>query len=439
MTHRHRYLTVACMEPAAHRSRFAARTPGRLRRQRVGRPAHRQDGQFPARHRSLTAASAFMLLGAVLAGCGSSDPETSDAAEPIVLGTYTDLSGPAAAIGVGSTNASRMVFDRVNEEGGIHGRQVRFVVEDNQYQVPRAVQAANKLIHRDRIFAMVGALGTPMNNAVMTSQFEAGVPNIFPLSGARSMAEPLHRLKFAGVSTYYDQMRAAIRYFVEEKGKERVCTMTQDTDYGTEMTDAADDQLGEMGLEVIDSTAHKPLDTDFSAAILKLRQADCDLIVLGTIIGDTILAISAARAIDWDVEFVGPIAAFESEVAEAEGGVTNGFYAMTSFEFPYPDHPRQEVRDFVADYRERYGPPPNTGSLLGWLVADFTVRALRDAGPDLTVDSLVAAIESIDDYQDIFGGPVLSFGPEKRIGTDEAFLAEVQDGRWVRVTENLSY
>jgi len=380
-----------------------------------------------------------MLLGAVLAGCGSSDRETSDAVGEIVLGTYTDLSGPAAAIGVGSINAARMIFDRVNEEGGIHGRRIRFVVEDNQYQVPRAVQAANKLIHRDRIFAMVGALGTPMNNAVMTSQFEAGVPNIFPLSGARSMAEPLHPLKFAGISTYYDQMRAAIRYFVEERGKERICTMTQDTDYGTEMTDAANDQPGEMARAVSDTTAHRPLDTDFRAAILKLRQADCDLIVLGTIIGDTILAISAARGIDWDVDFVGPIAAFESEVAEAEGGVTNGFYAMTSFEFPYADHPSQEVRDCVADYKERHGPEPNTGSLLGWLVADFTVRALRDAGPDLTVDSLVAAIESIDDYQDIFGGPVLSFGPEKRVGSDESFLAEVQDGRWVRVTENLSY
>ena len=186
-------------------------------------------------------------------------------------------------------------------------RTRRFVVEDGQYQVPRAVQAANKLIHRDKIFAMVGALGTPMNNAVMSSQFEAGVPNIFPISGARSMAEPLHPLKFAGISTYYEQMRAAIRYLIEERGK------------------------------------------------------------------------------------------------------------------------------------ERYGQEPNTGSLFGWLFADFTVSALRDAGPDLTVDSLVAAIESIDDYQDIFGGPVLSFGPEKRFGTDESFLAQVQDGRWVRVTENLSY
>lgn len=389
------------------------------------------------RHRSLTLAC--MLIAAVLAGCGSSDPETSDAPGEIVLGTYTDLSGPAAAIGVGSVNSARMIFDQANEEGGIHGRQIRFVVEDGQYQVPRAVQAANKLIHRDNIFAMVGALGTPMNNAVMSSQFEAGVPNIFPLSGARSMAEPLHPLKFAGISTYYEQIRAATKYFIEERGKERICTMAQDTDFGTELTDAANDQLGEMGREVTDSTAHRPLDTDFSAAILKLRQADCDLILLGTIIGDTILAISAARGIDWDVDFVGTIAAFESEVAEAEGGVTNGFYAMTSFEFPYPDHPRQEVRDFVAAYDERYGQEPNTGSLFGWVLADFTVRALRDAGPDLTVDALVAAIESVDDYQDIFGGPVLSFGPEKRLGTNESFLSQVQDGRWVRVTENLSY
>src|SRR5215468_6410903 len=93
--------------------------------------------------------------------------------------------------------------------GGMDGRKIRLIVEDTGYQVPRAVQAANKLINNDKIFLMVGALGTPMNNAAFAEQLPKGVPNLFPLTAARSMAEPHHPLKFQTLSSYYDQVRAA--------------------------------------------------------------------------------------------------------------------------------------------------------------------------------------------------------------------------------------
>jgi branched-chain amino acid transport system substrate-binding protein len=371
--------------------------------------------------------------------CARPGEDGAGTGEEIVLGCHSDLSGPAAPFGVAGVNAMRVVFDRANARAGVHGRQIRFVVEDAQYQVPRAVQAANKLINRDRIFAMVGAMGTPMNNAVMRRQLEAGVPNLFPFSAARSMHEPLHPMKFAALTPYYSQVRAGVEYFVEERGKERICTMTQDTDFGQEVTDAVDDQLGPKGMEVVAATAHRPTDTDFSAALVKLEEADCDLVVLGTIVRDTILAVSGARAMDWEVDFLGPISTFEYVVAEAEGGVTEGYYAMTTFEAPYSDHPRDEVREWIAAYEERFDERPNSGAVLGWVAAELTVRALRDAGPDLTTESFLHALEGIDDYQDIFGGPVLSFGPDKHLGTEESFLARIEGGRWVRVTGNLSY
>ena len=136
-------------------------------------------------------------------------------ATEIVIGAHTDLSGPAAIWGVGATEGARMRFDEANEKG-IHGRKVKLIVEDHGYQVPRSVQAANKLINNDKIFLMLGALGTPMNNAVLGEQLQKGVPNIFPFTAARSMAEPLHPLKFAQYSSYYDQVRAATKHFVEK-------------------------------------------------------------------------------------------------------------------------------------------------------------------------------------------------------------------------------
>ena len=83
------------------------------------------------------------------------------------------------------------------------------------------MQAGNKLINRDNIFIMVAGLGTPMNNALFKDQFEAGVPNLFPLSAARSMYEPFNKLKFYGAASYVDQVRAGINYFVTKKARRR--------------------------------------------------------------------------------------------------------------------------------------------------------------------------------------------------------------------------
>ena len=131
----------------------------------------------------------------------------------IVIGTYTDLSGVTAMWGVNNSNSWRMVFDQVNAAGGINGRKIKYIVEDNQYQVPRSVQAANKLINRDGVFIMVANGGTPMNNAVMPDQLAKGVANMFPLTSARSMYEPLNHLKFGLGSSYYDQIRAGREVF----------------------------------------------------------------------------------------------------------------------------------------------------------------------------------------------------------------------------------
>ena len=169
----------------------------------------------------------------------------------------------------------------LNEAGGVNGRKIKLIVEDTQYQVPRAVQAGNKLINRDNIFVMVAGLGTPMNNALFKDQFEAGVPNLFPLSAARSMYEPFHKLKFYGAASYVDQVRAGINYFVTKKGKKALCAMYQDTDFGKEVLDGVQMQAEKMKVKVVETVTHKPTDQDFTAQITKLKAAGCDLVVLG--------------------------------------------------------------------------------------------------------------------------------------------------------------
>ena len=115
-------------------------------------------------------------LAVLISACGGGAAPGTDSAPAvrgvtdteIILGMHTDLSGSIAILGVDGANGTRMRFEEANEAGGIHGRKIRLIVEDSQYQVPKAIQAANKLINRDKIFAMVMAIGTPTNNAVLT-------------------------------------------------------------------------------------------------------------------------------------------------------------------------------------------------------------------------------------------------------------------------------
>ncbi len=389
-----------------------------------------------------------MAMTVLICACGGGQAPESDTVAAvrgvtdteIILGTHTDLSGSIAILGVDGANGARMRFEEVNEAGGIHGRKIRFIVEDSQYQVPKAIQAANKLINRDKIFAMVMAIGTPTNNAVLTQQLEAGVPNLFPITGARSMVEPFNKLKFHARGIYYDEIRAATKYFIQEKGMQKPCVVYQDTDYGQEIYDGALDQVAAMGIELAAFSAHKPTENEFTAAILRLRNAGCDLVLMGTVVRDTILVLETARKMGWDdVAWVGNNAAYNQAVADQESGAGEGYYAFVHMAMIYRDNARSdEVAAWWDKFVEKYGRNPEYIAFEAYRNADLVVKGLENAGRDLTVDSLVAGLEAIEDYEDIFGYH-LSFGPDDHKGVSESTLSQIKDGRWHTLAESITY
>ena len=382
------------------------------------------------RSRLLAAALLTALIGPAMAADSVRGVTDSE----ILIGTYTDLSGVTAMWGVNNSNAWRMVFEETNAAGGINGRKIKYIVEDNQYQVPRSVQAANKLINRDGVFVMVANGGTPMNNATMPDQLAKGVPNVFPLTSARSMYEPLNHLKFGLASSYYDQMRAGVKLFVEQHGKKTICAMSEDTDFGRDVMDGARDQLKAMNMKLAAETLHKPTDTDFSASVARLRDANCDLILVGGIVRDTVQIISAVRKTGWNVDMLGQAASYDEAVATVPGGVTEGFYSMTPVLFVAASDSSPAVTKFAEDYKKEFGKEPNFAAQIGYTGAQLVVLALKNAGKDLTADSFVAGMESIKDWHDIFGSPPMGFSPTKHQGSNESFLCVVKDGHWVPVS-----
>ncbi len=384
-----------------------------------------------------------LALPVLLTGCGGED--ATDTATrgvtdtEIILGTHTDLSGPVAIWGVGNINGMRMQLEKVNAAGGVHGRTIRFIVEDTQYQVPRAIQAANKLINRDRIFAMVLALGTPTNNAVLTQQLKAGIPNMFPLSGARSMVEPYHNLKFTQRGIYYDEIRAAVKYFLDVAGRARPCVIYQDTDYGQEILEGVQDQLQVMNRKLVGRSAHKPTESEFTASIIRLRTANCDVVFMGTIHRDTILILETARKMSFDALFVGNNAAYGQVIAAQNSGSGEEYHAFSHMAKLYREDDLPEpVAAWWDSYEARFNKEPGVPAMEGYRAADLMVMALERAGRDLTREKFIKAMESIDDYEDIFGYRV-RFGEGNHKGVNESVLSVVRNGRWKTLATSISY
>jgi branched-chain amino acid transport system substrate-binding protein len=356
----------------------------------------------------------------------------------IVLGSIQDLSGPIAAFGKQSRMGMQLRIDEINEQGGINGRKIRLIVEDSAYDPKKAVLAAQKLVNQDKIFVMVGHIGTAQNMAAMPVQFEKNVINFMPLTAAREMYEPFHRLKFAFLSSYYDQIRAALPKLAKEKNARKVCAHYQDDEFGLEVLRGAEAGLKTMGMELAEKTTYKRGATDFSSQVAKLKSSGCELVVMGTIIRETIGTIAESKKTGYNPVFLGSAAAYTDLIHKLGGKAMDGFYATHSTAHPYLDEASQPMRFWATKYKTKFNEDPTVFSAYAYNIMDAFIAAAQKAGPSLTTDTFIKAMDTLVVKPDIFGSPEASFGPQKRLGSNLSRLSQIQDGRWKVVSDYVS-
>lgn len=379
--------------------------------------------------KAMATAAAFLAAPAMAQTPGVTDDE-------IKIGGAHDLSGIFAPFSVPAVSAAQAYFDEVNENGGVHGRTINYIVEDHGYQVPKAAQAANKLINRDEVFAMLLSLGTPHNLAMFQQMEPKGIPNVSPITAARQMVEPFASWKFAGTSSYYEATVAAIRYMAENEGTSKVCLMILPTDFGEEIEAGVhtlrDEGLIEVGAEI----GHKPDESDFTGALGRVKDAGCDTVGLALGVSQQINAIATASKLGMDdLKFYVSGAGFHTVVAKglAQQGVMDGVYAGSGWQDLEARVGEPAVAEWMAQYKEATGEDfPGTGALLGRSGAEVMHRALEAAGPDLTRESFIEAMEGLD-YVDEIAGNRVDFSAEDHVGADEVFVSRIENGSWTLV------
>ena len=377
------------------------------------------------------AALAVLALAASLAGAQTQGVSKNE----IVIGTIQDLSGPLAGYGKQARNGMLLRIDEVNEQGGIHGRKLRLIAEDDGYDPKRAVLAAQKLVNQDKIFIMAGHLGTAQNLAAMPVQFEKNVINFFPITAAREMYEPFHKLKYSFAATYYDQMRTTLPVLVREKGAKRVCSIYQDDDYGLEVQRGADAAMKTLNMEMAEKTTYKRGATDFSSQVAKMKSAGCDLVVLGTIIRETIGTIAESRKTGFNPVFFGSSAVYTDLIHKLGGKPMDGLYATMTVQHPYLDEASQPIRFWANKYKTKFSEDPTVFSVYGYDIIDALSRAVQKAGPNLGTDSFIKAMDTMVIPPDMFGSAQSTFSPTKRLGSDLSRLSQIADGKWKVISD----
>lgn len=357
----------------------------------------------------------------------------------ITLGTIQDLSGPIAAYGKAVRNGMQLRFEELNEQGGLNGRKVRLLVEDSAYDPKKAVLAGQKLISQDKVFAIVGHMGSAHNLALLPLQLEKNIINFYPINAAREMYDPPHRLKWAYFAPYFDQMRIASMRMVKDHNLKKPCVIYQDDEYGLEVTRGAEAGLKTLGMQLAEKTSFKRGATDFSSQVARMKAAGCDLVIMGTIIRETVGAISEARKTGFNPVFIVSAGAYTDLIPKLGGKAMDGLYATMTAQHPYLDESSQPLRFWANKYKTRFGEDPSVLSTYGYLAADTFILAAQKAGPNLTTDGFVAAMNTLTVPRDIFGSPEANFSAARHLASPYARLSQLQDGRWKVVSDYVGF
>ncbi|MFT4240915.1 MAG: ABC transporter substrate-binding protein [Acidovorax sp.] len=377
---------------------------------------------------------AALAILALTAGAAQAQQGVSK--DTITLGSIQDLSGPIAGFGKQARMGMMLRVDEINEQGGIHGRKVDLKVEDSGYDPKKAVLAAQKLVTQDKIFAMLAHIGTAGNMATFPVLFPKKIINFYPLTGAREMfEEPNMNLKFAFSVPYYDQARKGTVKLVQDKGLKKPCAIYQDDEFGLEVLRGAEAGLKTIGMDLAEKTSYKRGATDFSSQVAKMKAAGCDLVVLGTIIRETIGTVGEARKTGFNPVFMGTTAAYTDLIHKLGGKAMDGIYATSAVQVPYLDDASQPIRFWANKYKTKFNEDPGVFSVYGYAIMDNFIQGAQRAGPNLTPESFSKAMISKPIEPDIFGSDTMKFSDKNRLGSERSRLSQIQDGKWKAVSD----
>jgi branched-chain amino acid transport system substrate-binding protein len=376
-------------------------------------------------------------IAAALAGAialASSYPaaaaEGGVSADAITFGQAAVLDGPAAALGQGMRAGIQAAFDEVNARGGVHGRKLKLISRDDGYEPERAIATTKKLIEEDKVFALIGPVGTPTSAAAQPIATAAHVPFIGPFTGAGFLRNPKLENVINVRASYGAETEAWIKHLTEDLKISKIAIFYQDDAFGRAGLDGVKAAMGKRGIELTGEATYERNTVAIKTALLTLRRIEPEAVVMVGAYKPCAELIKLARKLGFNPVFVNISFVGASALAKELGPEGKG--VVVSQVVPFPWDTSLKV---VADYQAAIKAAPDFVSLEGYLVGRLAIAALEKMGGEPTREGLIKAIKDTGRFD--IGGLAMTFGPTKNEGLDQVFLTVIQPDGSFKAVEKL--
>ena len=332
----------------------------------------------------------------------------------VVVGAFQDQSGAAAVVGINMRKGMEAYFNWVNAQGGVNGRKIKFIVEDDGFQAARAIAATKKLVEQDKVFALVGTLGTPGVAATIDYIMEKQIPSIYQGSGISALAFPPKKYIFPVQPNFISEGRIVATYVVENLKMKRVALACEQTDIGTEGLRGVREQLAMYKMEPVEVVNFGAADVDFSSQILKLMRAKPDAVIIYSTLKPAAGFLKQAKVMGLDAQFLTTyVNADPIQMPALAGDACVGLIAPGWV--PVLGNDVDSVR-YLEIYQATYPKEmPSAFAAAGFIAGEVFCEGLRRCGKNPTREGLIAAMESLRDWDGIMAKGI-SYTPEFRSG-----------------------
>jgi len=380
----------------------------------------------------LTAALA-VSLAIFLAACGSSDTTAAD--EPIAIGAIVSETGPYAGLGEPEKNVLEMEVERINEAGGINGRQVELIIEDDATDDSKAVAAASKLIEQDNVVAIIGSTGTGATMAVRGDVQRAKLPQV-SMAGGTVVTNPVDPLVFATPWSNTIVVPFTLDY-LKKQGVTKIALISDSGGFGKDGQAVIAAEAPKAGIEVVADESFNPGDTDMSAQLTKMKNSDAEAIVIWTAGSEAALIAKNAKDLAIDLPIYGSHGIARKEFITGAGDAANGVkFAAGKVLMPeaYGEGTDAYVTatDFIDRYTKAYGAAPSTFAGHAYDALYLITEALKRIDGDLTPEALRNEIEKTSGFTGIGGTFTFSAEDHNGLSASDLTMYEISNGEWTQ-------
>lgn len=356
--------------------------------------------------------------------------------DTIRIGAYGPLTGPASAIGLGSRAGLELALEQINAAGGINGRKLEAIYEDDANSPAKALAAVKKLAEQDKVFMVFGLSGSNPTVGTLDYMKDAKIPNYFSIASHPRVTHPFNRYFFRGTanesSRYGELYSEFITQFLQLK---RVAILSGNDENGKNEGDNLEKYLEKWyGLKAVARASFKLGDKDFTPQILQVKAADPEIIALTTAAPEASIIIRQARELGLKQPFFGGGSTVDNVVIANIGPLAEGFMGPWSVPL-FPDSQHPDMVKFREAWAKRNpNAPKGRPNLFDlWSYGDTYVIAegLKRAGRELTRENFIDALETLDNYQVSQVASPRTFTKWHHIGSSKARIMTVLGGHWV--------